>query len=59
MAFWFDKAFAISSTGNGLNTRNLRSPAFVPFALKSSTTALVVPAVEFMQTIAISLSSNL
>ena len=58
-AFTFSNAFAISSAGNGLNTLIFRSPAFIPFSLKLSTTYFVVPAVEFMHTIAISASSSL
>ena len=58
-AFTFFNAFAISSEGKGLNTLSFKRPAFMPFSLSSSTTTLVVPAVEFIQTIAISASSNL
>ena len=58
-AFTLDKALAISSAGNGLYTRIFSNPAFIPFSLKASTTNFVVPAVEFIQTIAISASSNL
>jgi len=58
-AFKFPKASAISSAGKGLNTRTLTIPALIPFSLNSSTTVLVVPAVEFIQTTAISASSIL
>ena len=43
-ALTWDRAFAISSPGNGLNTLTFNNPAFTPFSLKSSTTAFVVPA---------------
>ena len=58
-AFAFCRAFAISSPGNGLNTLTFNRPAFMPSFLKLSIVAFTVPAVEFMQTITYSASSNL
>ncbi len=45
IAFAFPKASAISSTGNGLNTRTFNKPALIPCSLNLSTTTLDVPAV--------------
>ncbi len=58
-ALTWDKAFDISSPGNGLYTLSFKRPALIPCSRSLSTTYFVVPAVELTQTIASSASSNL
>ena len=43
IAFNFERAFAISSAGNGLNTLTFRTPALMPCSRNLSQVAFAVP----------------